>query len=433
MVGRNRILSAAVVCLSLLSVLVLVPSVVSAQNITLEVMHRWNADRHPLLREILDRFEAMHPGVTVVDYEVGSTLSQKLTTAWLAGTGPDVAMVNLVSSTTYGDAGFLLPLDPFVAADGTTFHDIIYPGIADSITWQDQTFYLPLTVNVGRHLMYYNRSMFEEGGLNADLPPTTHSEWLEAARRLTRFDADGVAVKRGVDLVTNNNERNFRLSETLTEQWGTGFFDPRGEQVLMDVDRAASVMEWMLDFNRTVGGTIATAGSQGRPHFQNETAAMYMGIDGDWFIFDDGALTFDMGLAPVPAPDGEPLRSIVSPGWGWGISRQSDHPELAWELVKWLSIAAEGGGWFIMQQGRMSSNPEFNMDPAYLDVHPYWHVLAEVANVGQPGPQICINVLASESQALIGGALTRAARGEGDPRSYLEEAKRVLQPKCDVQ
>lgn len=419
--------------LSLLALSVFLSAPVSAQEITLEVMHRWNAERHPLLRQILDTFERAHPGVKVVDYEMGASLAEKLMTAWLAGTGPDVAMVNLKSSATYGDGGFLLPLDSFVQAEGTTFHDMIYPGIADSIIWKDQTYYLPLTVNVGRHLMYYNQSMFEESGLSGDRPPVTHSEWLEMARRLTRFGADGVAFKRGVDLVTNNNERNYRLAETLTEQWGTGFFDPFGMQVLMDVDRAANVMEWMLDFNRALGGTLATGGSAGRPHFQNETVAMYLGIDGDWFIFDDGTLSFNMALAPVPAPDGEPLRSIVSAGWGWGISRQTNHPELAWELVKWLSIAEEGGGWFIQQQGRMSSNPAFNMDPTYLDIHPYWHVLAEVANVGLPGPQMCINVLASEANNLIGGALTMAARGEGDSRSQLIEARRVLQPKCDIQ
>lgn len=418
--------------LSLVLVIATISSTTFAQAITLEVMHRWSQDRHPLLRQILDRFEEMHPGVKVVDYEVGEMLHEKLMTAWLGAAGPDVAMVNLRSSAVYGDGGFLLPLDPFVEAENLTFYDLIYPGIADSIVWNGQTYYLPLTINVGRHLMYYNRSMFAEQGLDPDRPPVNHTEWFEAARRLTRLDADGTPIKRGIDFVTNNNERNYRLSETLTEQWGTGFFDPLGQSVLMDVDRAASVMEWMLDFNRQTSNIIATGG-QGRSHFQNETVGMYMGIDGDWFIFDDGTLSFDMGLAPLPAPDGEPLRTVVTAGWGWGISRQTQYPELAWELVKWLSIAPEGGGWFIQQQGRMSSNPEFNLDPTYLDIHPYWHVLAEVANSGLPGPQMCLNVQTSEAHSLIGGALLRAARGEGDPRSHLMEAKRVLEPKCRVQ
>ena|GEM_PF-2898855 len=400
-------------------------------EIVLEVMHRWNADRAPLLRAVLDRFEEAHPGVKVVDYVFGGDLNQRLTAAWAAGIGPDIAMVNWDSGPRFGRQGTLMALDGFAQREGITFDQLIYPSIAEAIVADGLTYFLPMTINLGRHLLYYNARMFREGGLDPNAPPQTHSEWLRAARLLTRQNADGIYVQRGIDMVTNNNSRNYRLIETLVEQWGTQMFNPASTQALPDIERIVSVAEWMLDFQATLGPVHPSGAGEGRPPFENEDVAMYMGIDGDWFIFSQGSPHIELAMSALPVPDGEPLRSVLVPGWGWGIGHDTEHPELAWELLKWLSVAEQGGAWFILQQGRMSSNPEQNRNPAYLDFHPYWHVVAEVANAGMPFAQRCVNVLTGDLDRLIGGALTQAAVGNGDVRSALLEARRIFQAQCE--
>ena len=402
------------------------------EKITLEVMHRWSGDRHPLLREVLDRFEALHPGVEIVDYEVGGTLNQKLIAAWAAGVGPDIAMVNWESGPSRGRQGNLLALDDFAKADGLTFDSMIYPSIAEAIVADGKTYFLPMTINLGRHLMYYNTRLFWEAGLDANSPPKTHSEWERAARLLARMSADGAYTQRGIDIVTNNNNRNYRLLETLVEQWGTQLFNPASTMALPDIDRIVSVAEWMLDFQAGLGPVHPSGAGEGRPPFENEEVAMYMGIDGDWFIFSQGNPEIEMAMSPLPAPDGEPLRSVLVPGWGWGISSDTKHPELAWELLKWLSIAEQGGAWFIMQQGRMSSNPEQNLNPTYLETHPYWGIVAEVANAGMPFAQRCVGVTTGDLDRLLGGALTNAAIGDGDARSALIDARRIFQAQCEA-
>src|SRR5690625_175686 len=119
----------SVSCGLVLALLLTVVAGALAEDITLEVMHRWSGDRHPVLREVLDRFEQAHPGVTVVDYQVGGELNDKLTTNWLGGVGPDIAMVNLNSSKSFGTGGFLQPLNDFVAGDGETLRDKMYPSM----------------------------------------------------------------------------------------------------------------------------------------------------------------------------------------------------------------------------------------------------------------------------------------------------------------
>jgi ABC-type glycerol-3-phosphate transport system substrate-binding protein len=394
-------------------------------------MHRWSADRHPILRETLERFEKAHPGVKVADYEVGSKLDEKLLTEWLAGMGPDVAMISLSSSMKFGERGFLSPLTPFAAKDKTSIKSMIYPGVADAIAVKGETWYLPMTMNVGRHLMYYNTAHFEQAGLNSTKPPTSHTAWLEVAKKLSRVNGDGTLAQRGIDLVTTDNSRNNRVFETLTEQWGSGIFNSAGTKVLYDLPRAISVANWMVDFNRRLDGFLASAADEGRERFQNRQSSMYMGIDGDWFIFTSETPDLELAMAPLPTPDGQPLHSVAVPGWGWGVPSNTKHPELAWELVKWLSVERNGGAWFIQQQGRMSSNPVMNRDPKYFEVHKYWNVLMTVANAGLPAPVQCSNVTSGEVYGSIGDAITQAAKGTGSPESLLPDLQRVLQAKCN--
>lgn len=413
------------------ALILLLTTQAAAENVTLQVMHRWGGDRLPLLRNILDLFEKAHPGVKVEDIEVGASLNQKLTVNWLGGTGPDIAMVNMSSAPGFGEQGLLLPLDPFAKAEGTKIEALIYPGIAQDIVYAGQRYYLPMTINVGRHLMYYNRGLFAQAGVNPDKPPTTHSQWLEAAKKLTRVNSDGSYALRGVDLIyNNNNERNYMVVEAMVEQRGLGFFDQQGTKVLPDIPGVLAVMNWMLDFNQKLGGFLANGADSGRDRFEKKEVAMYQGIDGDWFLFTQTNPEIDLGLAPLPIPDGEPMRTKVESGWGWGISSSTKYPKLAWELLKWLSVDRKGGGWFIQQQGRMSSNPVMNRDPEYLKINPYWNVLGTVANAGTPGGKRCVNLTAGEVYNVIGTILPNAVLGKAEPQSALMEARRILEAKC---
>src|SRR5690606_23886526 len=144
-----------------------------------------------------------------------------------------------------------------------------------------------------------NARLFMEAGLDANNPPKTHSEWEQFARMLTRQAGDGTYSQRGIDMVTNNNSRNYRLLETLVEQWGTQLFNPASTMALPDIERIVSVAEWMLDFQAGLGPVHPPGGSEGRPPFQNQEVAMYMGIDGDWFIFSEGQYDIDLAMSPL--------------------------------------------------------------------------------------------------------------------------------------
>ena len=64
----------------------------------------------------------------------------------------------------YGLAAFLRPLDPYIRADGKQLGQLIYPVVAEMIKYQGNTYYLPMIISTGNHLVYYNKDHFCRGG-----------------------------------------------------------------------------------------------------------------------------------------------------------------------------------------------------------------------------------------------------------------------------
>src|SRR5690606_40729454 len=46
----------------------------------------------------------------------------------------------------------------------------------------------------------------------------------------------------------------------------------------------------------------------------------------------------DFGMAGIPRPDGYPIRTPLTLGWGYGIPVNADHPQEAWLLLKFLTL-----------------------------------------------------------------------------------------------
>jgi len=66
-----------------------------AEPVTVTFWHVWGGTRTPLLREVLDNFEALNPGIKVEDtVQDGKTDTQKILTAMAAGSPPDLAMTH---------------------------------------------------------------------------------------------------------------------------------------------------------------------------------------------------------------------------------------------------------------------------------------------------------------------------------------------------
>ena len=132
-------------------------------------------------------FEAANPDITV-DMQVvpWSEQQQKITTAIATGALPDVSMMGNDVVAQYAAAGNLQPLTKYISDWSTEEgHDVtadMYPGDKSYYTYNGDLYGAPVADET--RMLYYNKDLFTQAGLDPNKPPTTWAELEQAANAL---------------------------------------------------------------------------------------------------------------------------------------------------------------------------------------------------------------------------------------------------------
>ena len=157
----------------------------SNETITLRIMD--SSDSTQERRKVFhEEFMERHPEIKI-EYTMlsGDQLTQTLTTAIRNGDAPDLFILpSGVKLSTAVSEGWFQPMTSYLSQE---FIDSFETGsLNEGVTTIDGEIYaLPEAANIVNSLVFYNRDIFEECGLDPDNPPQTWSEFLEACRIIT--------------------------------------------------------------------------------------------------------------------------------------------------------------------------------------------------------------------------------------------------------
>lgn len=141
--------------------------------------------------EIKEDFEAQNPDVVIewITAPYGEIMNQVIN---MAGGGDKVDIV-------YGEIGWVPGLED--AGLATPVTDILseeyladfYPDVLNSFNINGKPYGIPLYISP--YVLYYNKDLFAQAGLDPEKPPTTYDEMLVAAEKLSMLkDANGNKV-----------------------------------------------------------------------------------------------------------------------------------------------------------------------------------------------------------------------------------------------
>jgi len=345
------------------------------EPVTLVLANYFDGTRIPLMEAQLKLFQEQYPWITVVNKAVGATATtvERDLVSILAGSPPDVWMVDRIRIPEFVDQGVLQPLDEFMKQDNFDM-SIFYPSEQRLFQYKGKYYSLPMMA-ASMSLLYYNRELLAQGGFNKDAAPKTWQEFLQMAVRLQRVDADGRVQINGGDISYFPRHRLAQLAYTNGAQI---YNDPFNINYLTDSVREAA--DWAMEFVKMVpnGGSLAA----GTKVFQ---------LHGEWTYFTAKAASpeLDLVIALMPhGPRGETV-NLIAAAWSYAIPVGVKHPYESWLLIKFLTTSEEGAKVFAFEQGRPSPVIRFNLDRRYFDVNPYWHIIAETMNksvVATPSP-----------------------------------------------
>ncbi|MCP4396817.1 MAG: sugar ABC transporter substrate-binding protein [bacterium] len=323
-----------IVCIVAGVFLMLFISTAFAEDVVLQYW-MWDPEIKDMEREFLNKFEESHPGIKIELTAIApKEYWTKLAAMAAAGKIPDVVNMHPNSVEDFVAQNALVDLTPYIEKDFKK-EDYAWSVMESSFDVDGKYYGVPFAW-VGT-VVFYNKTMFDEAGLEYPQEGWTWDDFLEDAKALTKDTdgdgtidtwgyvifgryavADGWFLQNDGELLDRENHKfapNENAIETL--QFLADLIHVHKVAPLpksMDLDKKKMKIVFA---NSQVG--IVTGGSWNIEHYRNVSP-----VKDEW------------DLAQVPR--GPHWKEDVMHAWadGMAISAASEHPAEAWEFIKYM-------------------------------------------------------------------------------------------------
>lgn len=282
-----------------------------------------------LATKLIRTFEETHPGVHIEAAPLpptgqGTNWEIKHTQEFLAGVAPDVIMAYGAKLWDWAEAGFMLDIAPFIRRAGMDLSHYEQQALTQYAV-DGKLFALPMSISTS--VIYYNRNVLVEAGLQAPSATWTWQDMRGYARKLTQ--AKETAVQRyGI---------GFQGTLLYFNPWlraaGGYFFKPENRnRILLDQPEAISAIEFLSGMIKEQ--ILDVRGVWWGPFAESEYAMLY---DGTWLLLHFLRLPtqFDLGVAPMPV--GPTSRAAFLNSSSVVINSGTKHPEAAFEFARFMA------------------------------------------------------------------------------------------------
>lgn len=326
------------------------------------VYQDWRTEWFPgMVQAMLEDFHQVHPDIRVFytpDPE-NAVFLERMLADFQAGTAPDVFQGCCAHLPAWAQKGYTLDLRPFVE------RDLDEETVADWNPAQYRAFFLPdgrqfaLPKYHGALALYFNKDLFDRFGVAYPNEGWDHDHYLEALVRLTGDpDDDGEVDVWGGMLLLGWDRLQVHINA-----WGGHIVDPAdATRCLLDAPQSLAALEW-IRARIWDDGVLASPQDVQRLSLAQAFARGKVAMleEGSWALKEIlNSAPFRVGLAPLPA--GPRGRVTLATTDGFAIYAGTEHPEEAWELVKFLVGK---------RYGRAMARANF-LQPARLSLVPEW-------------------------------------------------------------
>ncbi len=328
----------------------------------------WDTNQQKGLEEIIADFTAetgIKASVQVLDWNSYWTLLEAGATG---GDMPDVFWMHSNEAVKYMSNGILLDITDKVNSSDKLEMDKFPQDLKDMYTYDGKIYAVPKDMDT--IAMWYNKTMFDEAGIDYPTDDWTWDDFYDIAKKLTKDDGSQYGF-----CMNPSNEQDtwmnivYTMGGTIIKDDGTsGFDDPNTLKAMDFIDKL--VKEVCPPAN-----TMSETGTD--VLFQSGKVAMIS--QGSWMVpgFKENEYLVencDVVRLPKDATTGESI-SLYN-GLGWVASAGTSMPDEAFQLIEWfgtkdmqqkqaelgVTMAAYDG----MSDAWVKNTDAFNLQP-YLD------------------------------------------------------------------
>jgi arabinosaccharide transport system substrate-binding protein len=362
--------------------------------------------------QVIPEFEREHGvkvDVQLVDLQ---SLEARLESAIVSNTR--IADLNEISEGSLGfftrgpqeDFGFL-DLTDLVKKEGLD-HRVVE---ARYVPWTARGRVYALPHDVHPVMLAYRRDLIEQLGIDVR-SLQTWDDFVAMGRRVTKdLDGDGISDRFAIDLPMNGQ---WGL-QTLLRQRGMDLFNAQGEAGFNTPEGVDTVV-WYIHQTRGPQRIAYEAGEAQLFYKAVSDGLVLFLLTPDWrsfqYQFDAPSLSGKLALMPLPAWEKGGRRTSTWGMTGLTISKRTLHPELAWELAKFLYFNKADLGQRFVNSNIITPLKEAWDLPEFHQPSPYYSnqkVGEEYARLAPEVPPVFSSPIYKTGQTKLDQALTRSA------------------------
>ncbi len=286
----------------------------------------WTPASRGLVESFVEaNFNSRNRGLRAVLYQPGDpgggwAVTAATMAAMLAGNGPDIFCACCANLAPFVVYNLMLPLDAYLRRDNVD-PSIWSAGHIRALTWSGALMALP--AYDGPQVMGYRQDLLDDLGLGYPDPQWTYADaaklWAACSRQVGGKQQYGAALQW------------YDGWDYLLHGWGGAYLSPDRKTCLIDQAGAIEAGEW---FYQQLANKVIT--------YRNDVNGLVDGTEvfsvlGGWDVFQEATRlgNFKWDLVPVPRwPQGS---YTFTNNDFLGIHAGSQHPDQAWELLRWLA------------------------------------------------------------------------------------------------
>ena len=291
-------------------------------------------------------FEKENPGIKLRPIYSGSYQDSitKALTAVKSGEPPVMSILLSTDMFTLIDEDAIVPFDDLIRTnDDRAWLKSFYPAFMENSQTGGKTWGIPFQRST--IVLYYNKEMFKDAGLDPNKAPATWAEQAQFAQKLTKRDAGGKVTQWGVQIPSTGFP--YWLFQGLAIENGVALANEAGTQTYYDRPEVIQALQYWVDLVKKYKvhpEGIVDWGTTPKDFFERKVAMIWT-TTGNLTNVKSNA-KFDFGVAMLPAGK---QRGSPTGGGNFYLFKKStpQQREAALKFIKWATSPQRAAQWGI--------------------------------------------------------------------------------------
>jgi sn-glycerol 3-phosphate transport system substrate-binding protein len=291
-------------------------------------------------------FERENPGIKVKPIYSGGYPESftKALTAIRSNDAPTMSVLLASEMYTLIDEDAVVPFDDFIKTpEDLAWVNGFFPAFMENSRSGGKTWGIPFQRST--IVLYWNKEMFNEAGLDPNKPPATWKEMLAYAERLTRRDSSGKVTQWGLQIPSSGTPH--WLFQGLTTGNGVQLMNPAGTETYYDKPEVVEALQYWVDLStkyKVHREGIVDWGTTPRDFLERKVAMIWTTTGNLANVRNNAKFAFGVAMLPANKRRGSPTG-----GGNFYMFRQAtpEQHAAAMTFVKWITSPLRAAQWSI--------------------------------------------------------------------------------------